>query len=149
MPAIHFLTDRKSIDVLPGTNLRKAALRGGVQLYNPLHRLLHFNLALGPVSLPCSSDVVEIVDGKGVNPRTPEEEKLIAGRLIKRKVTPTMRLACQVQVNGDISVRTLLTREIDKDATKGSVGYLAVLGAFLLLMLGIFGMMALDLVNVL
>lgn len=149
MPAIHFLTDRKSIDVLPGTNLRKAALRSGIQLYSPLHRLLHLNVVLGPISFPCSSDVVEIVDGKGVNPRTPEEETLIAGRLLKRKVTPSMRLACMVQVNGDISVRTLPAREIDKDATKGSIGYLAVLGAFLLLMLVIFGMMALDLVKVL
>lgn len=149
MPAVHFLTERKSIEVLPGTNLRQAALRSGIQLYSTLHRVFHLNLNLGPISFPCASDVVEIVEGKGVNPRTPEEEALIAGRLLKRKVTPAMRLACQVQVTGDISVRTLVTREFDKDATKGSVGYIAVLGVFLLLMLVIFGLMALDLVKVL
>jgi hypothetical protein len=149
MPAVHFLTDRKSIDLLPGTNLRKAALRSGIQLYSPLHRVFHLNLRLGPVSFPCASDVVEIVDGKGMNPRTPEEEALIAGRLLKRKVTPAMRLACQVQVNGDISVRTLVTREIDREATKAAVGYIAVIALFLLVMLGIFGMMALDMVKML
>ena len=82
-----------------------------------------------------------------MNPRTTDEETLIGGRLIKRKVTGAMRLACQVHVSGDISVRTLPAREIDTEATRGSVGYLVVVAVFLLLMLGILGMMALDLVQ--
>jgi len=149
MAAVHFINEHKSIDVLPGANLRKAALLSGVQLYSPLHRVFHLNLKLGPVSLPCSSDVVEIVDGKGVNARTPDEETLIAGRLIKHKVTPSMRLACQVIVNGDITVRTLPERELDVEGTKNTVGYLAVAVVFLILMLGMFGLMALDLVKAL
>ena len=149
MPAVHFINEHKSIDVLPGANLRKAALRSGIQLYSPLHRVFHLNLRLGPISLPCSSDVVEIIEGKGVNARTLDEEMLIGGRLIKHKVAPSMRLACQVVVNGDITVRTLPYREMDAEGTKKTVAYLAVVGAFLILMLGIFGMMALDLVKAL
>ena len=58
-----------------------------------------------------------------------------------------MRLACQVEVKGDISVRTLPQRELDLDETKRTVGFFGALGAFLLLMLFMFGMMALDLTN--
>lgn len=147
MPSVQFLNDHKSIDVLPGTNLRAAAMKSGIQLYKPFNRLFHLHLKLGPLDFPCASDVIEIVDGKGVNVRTPEEERLIAGRLFKRKVTPALRLACQVQVNGDISVRTLPTLERDHEETKRTIGFLGALGAFLLLMLVMFGMMALDLVK--
>ncbi len=147
MPAVHFVNEHKSIDVLPGANLRKAALMSGIQLYEPFNRVFHLNIKAGPVSLPCASDVVEILDGKGVNPRSPDEERLIAGRLLKRKVTPAMRLACQVQVNGDISVKTMPVRELDKEETKRSVGYIAVVTVFLILMAGMFGIMALDLVK--
>jgi len=146
MPAVHFANEHKSIDVLPGANLRKVALRSGIQLYRPFHRVFHFNLKAGPVSLPCASDVVEI-EGKGANPRSADEERLISGRLVKRKVSASMRLACQVLVNGDISVKTLPVLEIDKEETKRSIGYLAVLIVFLTLMAGMFGILALDLVK--
>jgi len=147
MPAVHFINEHKSIDVLPGSNLRKAALRSGVQLYRPIHRVFHLNLKLGPVAIPCSSDVVEIVDAKGVNARTQDEEALIAGRFIKHKVGPSMRLACQVIVNGDITVRTLPDREMDMEETKKTLGYLFVLGVFFIFLLGMFALMALDLVK--
>lgn len=146
MPAVNFVNEHKSIDVLPGGNLRKAALKSGIQLYKPVQRVFHLNLQLGPVSIPCTSDVVEI-EGKGVNPRTADEERLISGRLVKRKVTPNMRLACLVEVKGDISVKTLPTIEIDKVETKRAFGYIAVVTLFLALMAGMFGIMALDLVN--
>lgn len=147
MPAIHFENEHKSLDVLPGTNLRKAALKSGVQLYKPLHRIFHLNIEVGPLKFPCASDIVEIVDGKGVNPRTPEEERLIAGRILKRKVTPSLRLACQVNVTGDVRVRTMPSVEIDREATRKQLAYLAVLGAFGVLMLLILGLIALDLVK--
>ncbi|MBI2619268.1 MAG: hypothetical protein HYW57_04240 [Ignavibacteriales bacterium] len=147
MPTVRFVNDYKSLDVLPGTNLRKAALKSGIRLYNPLHRVFHFNLNLGPLMIPCASDVVEVFDGKGVNARTPDEERLISGRLLKRKVSPAHRLACMVQVNGDISVRTMPERELDIPETKRHLGYFAALALFILLMLVTFGIMALDLVK--
>lgn len=149
MPAIHFENEHKSLDVLPGTNLRKAALKSGIQLYKPLQRVFHLNLELGPVRFPCGSDIIELLDGKGVNARTPEEERLLAGRLfLKRKVTPSLRLACQVNVTGDIKVRTMPRMEIDVEETKKHLGYLGVLGAFGLIMLLILALIGLDLVKI-
>lgn len=149
MPAIHFLNEHKSLDVLPGTNLRKAALKSGIHLYGTLHRVFHLNLDLGPVKFPCGADVIEVVEGKGIGARTPEEENVIAGRwLIKRKVASNHRLACQVVVNGDVTVKTMPKLEFDLKETKARVGYLAVVGGFLLIMLAIVGIIGLDLVKV-
>ena len=148
MPTIHFVNDHKSVDVLPGANLRQAALKAGIGLANPLQRIFRVNLQLGPVNIPCTSDVVEI-EGKGVNARTPDEEALIGGRILKRKVLPNYRLACQVQVTGDITVRTRPSRELDLDETKRHAGYFAALGLFALLMLLTFAVMGLDLVKIL
>lgn len=147
MPAVHFINEHKSIDVLPGANLRTAALKSGIQLYKPFERVFHLNVKLGPFSFPCSSDAVEISDAKGINPRTQDEERLLEGRFFKKKITPAMRLACQVVVNGDMTVRTLPPLDNDVVATKKALGYVGVLALFLLLMLVMFGMMALDLVK--
>ncbi|GJQ21420.1 MAG: hypothetical protein HBSIN02_17750 [Bacteroidia bacterium] len=149
MPAIHFLDHHKTVDVLPGANLRKAALKAGVGLYPPLRRLFSLNVEMGPIKIPCRSDVVEVVDGKGVNPRTREEEQWITGRVFKRKVGPQHRLACQVQVHGDISIRMVRNLVLDREETKRSLGYLAALGIFALLMAVTFGVMALDLIKAL
>jgi ferredoxin len=147
MPTIVFEREHKSLDVLPGTNLRKAALKSGIHLYSPFWRVFHANLQLGPVSFPCAADVVAI-DGKGVNARTEEEEMLIAGRyLVKRKVTPELRLACQVSVTGDIRVTTRPAREIDWAETKRAVQYALVVGFFSVALLVTFALIALDLVS--
>ncbi|MGH2567482.1 MAG: hypothetical protein ACRDGA_04030 [Bacteroidota bacterium] len=149
MPAIYFERERKSLDVLPGANLRKAALKSGVHLYKPLHRVFHVNLDLGPAKFPCGSDVIELADGKGVNARTPEEENVISGRwIVKRKVPPSLRLACQVQVNGDITVRTMPRLEVDPVATKQRIGFLGVVGGFFLMMTLVFALIGLDLVKI-
>ncbi|HEY4611812.1 MAG TPA: hypothetical protein VII11_02395 [Bacteroidota bacterium] len=149
MPAIHFENEHKSLDVLPGTNLRTAALKSGIQLYSPLHRVFHLNLDLGPVQFPCGADIIEVIDGKGMNARTPEEETVISGRWIrKRKVPANLRLACQVTVNGDLKVRTMPKLELDPEATKQRIGFLGVVGGFFFLMAVIFGLIGLDLVKV-
>jgi hypothetical protein len=148
MPAIRFENDHKSLDVLPGTNLRIAALKSGIHLYSPFFRVFHMNVAAGPVKFPCGADIVEVVEAKGVNPRSPEEEELISGRyIIKRKVTPNLRLACQMTVNGDVTVRTLPTLLVDREATKQRIGFLSVVAGFLLAMALLFAVIGLDLVK--
>lgn len=147
MPVIQFEKERVSLDVLPGTNLRKAALKSGIHLYKPFFRVFHANIAVGPLKLPCGADIVEI-EGKGTNQRSPEEEAAISGRyLIKRKVAPNLRLACQVQVTGDIAVKTSPRLEVDARETKRQIGFVAVVGVFVLLLLAIFVMIGLDLVQ--
>lgn len=147
MPIINFENEHRVINVLPGTNLRKAALKAGVTLYKPLYRVFHVNLDIGPISLNSSTDVVEVVDGKGVNARTEQEEMLVGGRFLKRKVAPGHRLASQVTVNGDVTVRTMPKRELDLEATKHNLGFLAAVGTFFLFALGLFLVLGLELVK--
>ncbi len=147
MPVINFENEHRVINVLPGTNLRKAALKAGVQLYAPIHRVFHVNLDLGPVGIHSSTDVVELVEAKGVNARTEQEEMLVAGRFLKRKVLPGHRLASQVVVNGDVTVRTMPKRELDMEATKHNLGFLAAVGVFFLFTLALFAVLGLELVK--
>lgn len=147
MPAVHFVNEHKVLDVLPGTNLRKAALKSGIPLYDSIKRLVDVNIQLGPLALPSRFDIVEILDGKGVNPRSPEEEARLSGLVIKKKVTPTLRLASHVQVTGDITVKTLPKLEVDRRATMQNLGFLGIVTGFLVLMLAIFAVLGLDLVN--
>jgi hypothetical protein len=147
MASISFINERKTLDALPGTNLRELALQSGIPLYKTVQRIVHFNLNLGPVKFFSSADTVEI-EGKGVNGRTDEESKALEGRfLAKYKVPPNLRIASQVTITGDISVRTLAVRELDKRLTKERLGYLAVLTSFVLLMLLMLALVGLDLVK--
>jgi hypothetical protein len=147
MASVHFVNERKTLDALPGTNLRDMALQAGIPLYGVLQRIFHFNARFGPVNLFTASDVVEI-DGKGVNSRSEREEKALEGRLIaKYKVTPNLRIASQVVLSGDISVKTLVARELDTKLTKERVGYLGVITLFCLIMVAMLALMGLDLVK--
>ena len=147
MPVVLFDKEHIALDVLPGTNLRKAALKSGVHLYKPFARAFHFNLDAGLVKFPCAADIVE-VEGKGAGARTLQEEALIGGRyLIKRKVGANLRLACQVRVTGDVTIRTQPSLEIDAAETKRAVTLAAVVGGFFLLMGVVLALIALDLVQ--
>ncbi len=147
MPTINFENEHRVLNVLPGTNLRKAALKAGVQLYKPLNRVFHLNLTLGPVSINSASDVVEVVEAKGINARTEDEQNLVEGRFLKWETTPAHRLASQVVVNGDITVRTMPTRKLDWNATRMNLGYLTAVGVFFLFSLFLFLVLGLDLVK--
>lgn len=41
MPVINFVNEKKQIEVPEGTNLRKAAMQAGVQLYPHVHQYLN------------------------------------------------------------------------------------------------------------
>jgi hypothetical protein len=147
MASIIFVNERKTLDALPGTNLRELALQAGIPLYRTFQRIAHINLKIGPLNIFSASDMVEI-DGKGVSNRSDEEAKALEGRLlVKYKTTPNLRIASQVTITGDVSVRTLVTREMDKKLTKERLGYLAVLTSFAILILFMFALVGLDLVK--
>jgi hypothetical protein len=148
MASINFVNERKTLDALPGTNLRDVALQAGIPLYGTLQRVFHLHVRLGPLNVFTASDIVEI-DGKGVNNRSEQEEKALEGRFIgKYKVTPNLRIASQVVVSGDVSVKTRAARELDKKLTRQRVGFLAVVTCFGLIMLAILALVGLDLVKV-
>jgi hypothetical protein len=147
MASIIFVNERKTLDALPGTNLRELALQAGIPLYGTFQRIAHINLKIGPLNIFSASDMVEI-DGKGVSNRSDEEAKALEGRLLVRyKTTPNLRIASQVTITGDVSVRTLVTREMDKKLTKERLGYLAVVISFAILILFMFTLVGLDLVK--
>lgn len=147
MPSIYFVNERKTLDALPGTNLRELALRAGIALSKNLDRVFHVNLKLGPLRVFSASDVVEI-DGKGANARSEEELKALEGRFLRKyKLNPNLRIASQVTLAGDVSVRTFAVREVDKKLTKERMGYLVVVATFGILMLVMFALVGLDLVK--
>jgi hypothetical protein len=149
MATIYFANERKSLDVLPGTNLGKVALRSGTSLHNVIQQIFHLNLRVGPFALFTAFDLVNI-DGKGASPRSEAEEKALSGRLVtKYKLTPSLRIASQVFVTGDITVHTRAKREVDKELTNEQRGYPALLCGFTVLMVLVLGLVGLDLLKIL
>ncbi len=106
MPTVKFVNEKRSIEVPAGANLRKEALKNGVQLYAGPHRYLNCR-GLGQ----CASCRVHVVKGEDqVSPAgLLEKLRLFLGpitffaRLGNEK---RLRLACKTRVNGDCEVVT-------------------------------------------
>lgn len=105
MPTIKFLKEKKSIEVEPGTNLRKAARREGVQLYWGPHKYLNCQ-GLGT----CASCRVYIKKGMENTNRMGLLEYLrtMVGFMFFARMghENELRLACKTKVFGDIEVET-------------------------------------------
>ena len=127
----------------PGTNLRKYALKCQIPIYKGISKLLNCR-----GHRLCGTCRVEIVEGKGASARTPAEESTLIGKfLLARKVTPGLRLSCQVAVNGDIKVLTQPNTELDKEMTKERVILFGIFSAFGLFFLSLLGMIVFDLLK--
>lgn len=106
MPTVKFVNEKKTIEVEDGANLRKEALKAGVELYPGLHRYVNC-MGFGQ----CASCRVVIKKGvENVNKQSfLEKLRLIAGPLTffaRLGHEKDLRLACQCKVNGDIEVET-------------------------------------------
>jgi ferredoxin len=112
MPIVNFVTDKKQVQVPEGANLRKEALKAGVKLYNGLNG---FGAGLNEVFNchglgTCGTCRVKIT--KGMENASAmgmlEKANLNAGPAAFAYIgnEDTMRLACQVTVNGDMEVVT-------------------------------------------
>src|SRR4051812_31781406 len=106
MPTIKFLNEKKTVEVPDGTNLRKAAIREGVQLYPFPHNVLNC-MGMGQ----CASCKVLIKKGaENVRPAGWWERiRWYLGPLAffyHLGHEKEIRLACKVQVHGDIEVET-------------------------------------------
>jgi ferredoxin len=116
MPTVRFINENKEIDVPEGTNLRKAALDAGVNLYKGLNgfgeSINKYVNCYGWGS--CGTCMVNITEGMDhANRQTiceklkfnvPFPDPMPAMHYIGHE--KTMRLACQVKVNGDMDVET-------------------------------------------
>jgi ferredoxin len=106
MPKVVFVTEKKEIEVPQGSNLRKEAIKAGIELYSGPHRFLNCR-GLGG----CGTCRVLVKSGmENLNKKTFIEKlnlnlhPLTSFAYIGHE--DEMRLSCQVQVNGDCSVVT-------------------------------------------
>lgn len=143
MPVVTFYNEHRSIETEPGTNLRRFMLRGGVPPYRGLSRLTNcrgHNV--------CGTCAVEVVDGKGVSPRSEEEENTLGGNfVVARAVEKNFRLACQTKITGDVTVKTHPARMVDRQATMKRLELTALVAVFLLALAGMFAYLFLDMVK--
>ena len=102
MPIINFVNEKKQIQVPEGANLRKEALKAGVQVYKGIHKVLHC-----PGIAQCGTCGVLITKGmENTNARTMLERLRMKFSFAYIGNEETMRLSCQTQVNGDVDVVT-------------------------------------------
>ena len=94
---VHFEKQNRTIQVAPGTNLRKAAIANKIGIYAHVFKLLNCR-GRGL----CSSCRVEIVSGK-VGDRNEVEESNLKRTL---KKNPNLRLACQIVIEDNLVVRS-------------------------------------------
>ncbi|MBM81938.1 MAG: ferredoxin [Planctomycetaceae bacterium] len=108
MPTIKFTKEKKSVEVEQGSNLRKEAMKNGVEVYSGVHKYVHcpgFGL--------CTTCRVNITKGQE-NCRKPSIWEKLGLTGIFMPLTffarigneDKMRLSCQTKVEGDIEVET-------------------------------------------
>ncbi|REK09907.1 MAG: (2Fe-2S)-binding protein [Planctomycetota bacterium] len=102
MAIIKFVNEKKEIQVPEGSNLRKEAMRAGVQLYSFPHNIANcrgFSL--------CGSCRVLITKGmENASSMGVAEKTRLKMALPYIGNEDSMRLACQTEVNGDMEVQT-------------------------------------------
>jgi ferredoxin len=106
MPSVKFINEKKTIEVPEGANLRKEALKAGVELYPGVHRYLNCRGLR-----QCASCRVMIKKGKQnvSRPGLIERLRLLAGPITyfaRIGHEDDLRLACATKVLGDIEVET-------------------------------------------
>ena len=96
MPTVEFYFEKKKVEVGMNANLRGVALAHDIDIYEGPFKFTNCH-GLGL----CGTCVVEILDGmQNLSPRTKAEENKLKG------LSPTLRLACQCLVRGDVTVIT-------------------------------------------
>jgi ferredoxin len=106
MPKIKFVKEKKEVEVESGTNLRKAAISAGIELYPGIHQYVNC-LGWGQ----CASCRVQITKGIDNVSRQGLWEKLRLSIFpdtwfARMGHEQDLRLACQASVTGDIEVET-------------------------------------------
>jgi ferredoxin len=104
MPIVNFVNEKKQLQVPEGANLRKEALKAGVEIYPPLHRL---PLTHCPGIGQCGTCRVLITKGmENASPMGFLEKLRLKYAFAYIGHEDTMRLSCQVRVDGDMDVVT-------------------------------------------
>lgn len=106
MPTVTFVNEKKSIEVPAGANLRREAIKAGIQLYPVPHNYVNC-MGFGV----CTSCKVMVKKGLENVSRQAAYEKVT---MMAHPLTffarlgneSNLRLACQMTVNGDVEVQT-------------------------------------------
>jgi ferredoxin len=98
VPTIKFVRENIQVDVPEGDQIRYPALENDIKIYGGL-----WNLANCHGNGLCATDRVEVTPAENINAPS-FLEKLRLGKARQRN--PNLRLACQVQVFGDVEVLT-------------------------------------------
>jgi ferredoxin len=106
MPKVKFLKEKIELDVPQGANLRSAAREAGIEVYKGIEKYLNCR-GLGL----CGTCKVLVKKGmENLSPRTLREKFNMNFHPLTMLAAlgheNEMRLACQVQVNGDCEVET-------------------------------------------
>jgi ferredoxin len=102
MPLIKFVNEKKEIQVPAGSNLRREAIRAGVNLYPHIHKVLNCH-----GFAQCGACRVLITKGaENASPMGFFEKARLACSFVYIGNEDTMRLACQTRVEGDMEVQT-------------------------------------------
>ena len=106
MPTVTFVNEKKSIEVPAGANLRREAIKAGIQLYPTPHNYLNCRgLGLCTSCRVMVKKGLENCSSQGVY----EKATMIMhpltffARIGNEK---PLRLACQMRINGDVEVQT-------------------------------------------
>lgn len=102
MPKVRFIRENQEIEVEDGANLRKEAMKAGIQLYPGIHRVFNCH-GFGQ----CGECRVYIKEGmKNTSRKGLIERMRMAVGFFNIDHEDEVRLACQMKVHGDISVYT-------------------------------------------
>ena len=103
MPTITFVRENKRVQVPEGDSVRYPGLENDVSVYCGWKKLANCH----GIGL-CGFDRVAVSPSVNANPLSFSEKFWLRGDL---KKNPNTRLACQVQVLGDVTVETLCKRQ--------------------------------------
>jgi ferredoxin len=143
MPVVTFYNERRSFEAEAGTNLRAFMQRMNVTPYKGLDMLTNCR-----GNNFCGTCAVEIVDGNGATTRGKDEEATLVGSLaIARVVEKNLRLACQTNIAGDMTVKTHPARVIDKQKTRERLALIGIASFFGLVFAGMFVFLLLDMIK--
>jgi ferredoxin len=110
MPKVTFVKEKKEIEVPEGANLRKEAMKAGVQVnFHPLDTKAGFFgrwLNCHGLGLCATCQVLVKKGGENLSPKGKIERFTLATSLSSIGHEEEMRLACQAEVKGDCTVET-------------------------------------------
>jgi ferredoxin len=102
MPKVTFVKEKQEIEVAAGSNLREEARKAGIQVYPGVNKYLNC-MGFGT----CGTCRVLVKKGmESLSPKTFMEKVTLLRMLSTIGHEDEMRLSCQCQVNGDVTVET-------------------------------------------